>query len=469
MDHAELNMEKKSSSLKEINRYLHSKGLPDDSFLVKGPGYFYFAGEEPSRWASTSEMVLRCNELTLDEWHRSYLDKRREYSTAALVEAGKFMDFIDNAKGLSVKAKDKAKQELTDHIEGIAKSLKITAAHVELAFKEPQPQNMLKACSYSVALMYGAFQEASRMADNGVMSALVHIAGVRTMSNVGQKIKDKSGSVDNIIKKYPVLKALTGPAIAGLMLYGYTTCNTNNLGDWDLAKVAKAFKGDVSVEDFVQSGEAHSLGTYLAEGNGMSLSALAASSISLGIGLVATAVNNSDSPKLKEIASSIRTKVNSILPAKKASEQIKDSDKDGAKPNSDKAEIKSPDKGKAPSWWKSKSKDSQENYLKEHPDSMLTPAYKIAMNTMKTASLEEALIKDASNYSYFKLKRVLNISRRGKDWQFPAGSKLGWRMSSNGKSIRIISPEHGTGIIFSLAATLEVMKWLGKNDPKAKK
>lgn len=386
--------------------------------------------------------------------------------TLKQIQAGKFTDFIDKATTISKSAKDKAKKELVEHVEEIAKNLKVTAAQVELAFKEPKPQNMLKACGYSVSTLYGAFNTASKIADHGVMSALVHIAGHKTMHKLGHKIKDKAKDADSIIKKYPALKALTGPAIAGLMLYGYTTAPTNSLGDWDLSKVAKAFKGEVSVEDFVQSSEAHALGTHIATGHGMSLSSLAASSVSLGIGLVATAVNNSDHPKLKEIASSIKDRVTKMLPSKKASDQASETTGDKDK---DKDSGKKPESKDNPSWWQRKSKDSKDSYLKDHPDSTLTPAYKIAMKILHNAALEEALIKDSSNYSFFKLNRPLNIARRGKDWVFPKDSKIGWRMSSNGKNIRLISPDHGANIVFSLDASIEVMKWLGKNDPKSKR
>ena len=326
---------------------------------------------------------------------------------SALQTAG-FTDFIDKAVGLTTKAKDIAKHALTEHVEEVAKGLKLTKEQVQLAFKEPKPQNLLKACGYSIATMHGAFDAAHRLADHGVMAALVHIAGHQTMHKLGHKAKDKAKDADGVLKKYPALKLLTGPAIAGLMLYGYTTAPTPALGDWDLSKVAKAFKGGVSVEEFVQSSEAHALGTHLATGHGMSLAALAGSSVNLCIGLAATAINNSDNPKLKELASSIKDRVSKLLPSKKASDQaISPTEKEDKNTEKEVEKDEKPPESKEtltnkktnPSWWQRKSSDSKDNYLKEHPDSTLTPA-----SFIQQASAIFAAVNPTKPYKPRKLK-----------------------------------------------------------------
>jgi hypothetical protein len=77
--------------------------------------------------------------------------------------------------------------------------------------------------------------------------------------------------------------------------------------------------------------------------------------------------------------------------------------------------------------------------------------------------------KDAGTYTYFKLRNSkLTINRRGKNEVFRQGDPLGWRLSNSGKFIRLISPITGPNVIFSLELTDEVLKWLDKQDPKAK-
>jgi hypothetical protein len=81
-----------------------------------------------------------------------------------------------------------------------------------------------------------------------------------------------------------------------------------------------------------------------------------------------------------------------------------------------------------------------------------------------------AAIKDESVYTYFKLATPkLTINRRGKDVVFKKGDPLGWRMSTTGTHLRIISPIHGKNIIYSIKIDDSVLKWLDKQDPNAKK
>lgn len=95
------------------------------------------------------------------------------------------------------------------------------------------------------------------------------------------------------------------------------------------------------------------------------------------------------------------------------------------------------------------------------------PLEPIAMNA---ARAEVALIKDSSEYTYFKLTSPkLTINRRGKDVVFKKGDPLGWRFSTSGKNLRLISPLHGPNIVYTIAITDSILDWLSKQDPKAPK
>lgn len=84
--------------------------------------------------------------------------------------------------------------------------------------------------------------------------------------------------------------------------------------------------------------------------------------------------------------------------------------------------------------------------------------------------LMTAAPKDAGVYTYFKLAGPkLTITRRGHQHVFRRGDPLGWRFSASGKFIRLISPITGPNVIFSLEVDDAVLKWLDKQDPKAKR
>jgi hypothetical protein len=83
---------------------------------------------------------------------------------------------------------------------------------------------------------------------------------------------------------------------------------------------------------------------------------------------------------------------------------------------------------------------------------------------------ETASPKEADTYTYFKLRNAkLTINRRGKESVFKRGDPLGWRLSSSGKFLRMISPLTGPNIIFSVELTDQVLKWLDRQDPNAKR
>ena len=73
------------------------------------------------------------------------------------------------------------------------------------------------------------------------------------------------------------------------------------------------------------------------------------------------------------------------------------------------------------------------------------------------------------NYTFFKLRAPLTISRRGKDTKFQKGDNLGWRYSSSGRHFRLVSPLTGPNVVYSIPITDESLDWLMKQDPKAKK
>lgn len=61
-------------TLKKVNKHLHENGMPEDIELVKGEGYYYFAGGNTYAWKETGVYVYRLNHLSLE----GYLDAYNE-------------------------------------------------------------------------------------------------------------------------------------------------------------------------------------------------------------------------------------------------------------------------------------------------------------------------------------------------------------------------------------------------------
>ena len=57
-------------NIRGINTYLRSKGVKEE--LVRGAGYFYFAGGDASSWPSTGVYVFNLDAFTPEEWYREW-------------------------------------------------------------------------------------------------------------------------------------------------------------------------------------------------------------------------------------------------------------------------------------------------------------------------------------------------------------------------------------------------------------
>jgi hypothetical protein len=73
------NIKLKSASvtLRAVNKMLKAKGVAER--LVKGEGYYYFTESEAMAWYSSSVMVARVGDLTLDGWWHAHQELVAEY------------------------------------------------------------------------------------------------------------------------------------------------------------------------------------------------------------------------------------------------------------------------------------------------------------------------------------------------------------------------------------------------------
>lgn len=306
---------------------------------------------------------------------------------AALVEAG-FIDKIKSLPNLGHKAKSALVHEFKEQVHHVADNLHTTKGAVVTAFKEPKMSNMLEAAGYSFGTIWGAMHLGHKLAEQGALHVFAHFAEHTALHKAAHHGAHKVKVVDEFMSKYPVLKKVTGPALAGLMLYGYTLTEPHKLGDWDMGNIKKAFTGEFGVADFMQTPEALYLGTHVATGNALSLSALVENTTTLTLGLACTAIVQSKNPKLQALAGKIQSVSAKFKPKKSVLADIESSktftghavvkqvaaDKaaGSSKPAGNKPVVDKPreDKGEnSPDWWKAMSDEAQTHYLEQHPNS----------------------------------------------------------------------------------------------------
>ena len=64
-------------TLKTVNKVLQEKHPNNE--LVKGNGYFYFAGVDADKWYSSTVDILRINDQTLEQWIEDFETMKAKY------------------------------------------------------------------------------------------------------------------------------------------------------------------------------------------------------------------------------------------------------------------------------------------------------------------------------------------------------------------------------------------------------
>lgn len=156
----------------------------------------------------------------------------------------------DDDESAAPSAKHVAKK-LNAHIDSIASDLKASREHIVSAFKQPHVYNTLKHFGFS-------FNKAASAAVKGLATFNV---GLRSTfeelhkTNVLKKLEKGAVKVDEVLTKYPALKKVGGPAIAGFLVYQWQNMAFSGDfdDDFDISAIGKALAGDYSIRDVFAS------------------------------------------------------------------------------------------------------------------------------------------------------------------------------------------------------------------------
>lgn len=282
----------------------------------------------------------------------------------------------------SLKIADKAKQalvkEMKHQVDELSHNMKCSKGAIVKAFKEPKMANILEATGYSFTTVYKAFKAGHAVAHEGALHVIAEFAQEEATHKGLHHASEKAKRIDALLEKYPVMKKVSGPALAGLMLYGYAISEPSGLDEFDLSKVKLALKGEFGVSDFLNTNEATNLGTHVATGKVLSLTTLAENASSLALGLTYTVLKESGHPKLQAVASKLNYVSELFRPKKSVLADLESSKgfKGGAvvqqlaqDRKGDPIKEDQPKENSDPGWWNALSEEAQSTYLEEHPNS----------------------------------------------------------------------------------------------------
>lgn len=139
----------------------------------------------------------------------------------------------------------------------IKKMSNLSMAAITMAFLNPDVYNIWRAFKYSFSFIYDAVFEFAKLVKFGLFDALQDISNNKLV----EKLEKGIVKADDLIRQYPVLKDLSGVALAGMMIYMWLnmTFIGNFKYDMNLKNVAKALSGSYTFADFIQSMDGKSM------------------------------------------------------------------------------------------------------------------------------------------------------------------------------------------------------------------
>lgn len=155
-------------------------------------------------------------------------------------EAGVFGDFFKKVFSPLKKVFESVKESVGLGVEEFAK-----------AFKAKNVYALMKAIKFNVALLFKGVVEAGKLVDRGLLKVVQKI----THSDTFQKVKKGIIKFDAVLDEHPILKRLTGVALAGLLFWIWLNMSFtgNASSDFDLSMVGAALFGKYSLEDLFTS------------------------------------------------------------------------------------------------------------------------------------------------------------------------------------------------------------------------
>lgn len=193
---------------------------------------------------------------------------------------------FDRVKGFTGKLKA-AFTQFKEDLKEIAEQFKMSITDLVIAFKNRNLFAILKAFGFKLKLVLKAINSATALLRKGLMAVFEEIA----QTGIFQKIEKGIVKVDDLLKKYPILKRLTGIAVAGLLIYIWL--NMTFIGDLDydfnFSAIFQALSGNYTLHAIFGGGAGIMLATLFATGSVVSAPWLGTTAANLILALVYTA------------------------------------------------------------------------------------------------------------------------------------------------------------------------------------
>jgi len=155
-------------------------------------------------------------------------------------------------------------KELKYELSKISKEFNINLSTMVIAFRQKEAYNVLRAFGFNIRLIVKAFFEFTDLIHAGLLAVFREIYKSKDI----QRLRSGVMKVDEFLNKYPILKKITGVAVAGILLYIWLNMTfIGNLDyDFNFTSTLEALQGSFNIADLFMSPEGLMLMTLFGSG-----------------------------------------------------------------------------------------------------------------------------------------------------------------------------------------------------------
>lgn len=138
-------------------------------------------------------------------------------------------------------------EEFKEWFDKLAEEVDATVAELVTLFRNRDLYSLLKAFRFSLQKIYKAVTAFTKLVPGGIIRLMRQLE----QTGVVKQLKEGAITIDQVLERHPLLKRLSGPALAGLLIYIWL--NMSFVGDleydMDISTIIDAFTGHFSVHD----------------------------------------------------------------------------------------------------------------------------------------------------------------------------------------------------------------------------
>lgn len=194
----------------------------------------------------------------------------------------------------------------SDEFDRISNDFGLSLIQIAHALAEKDMYKLMKSFGFSFAMVMKTLHDLTGIVRKGLFEVFEELHD----TTIWQKFKAGTVKWDEVVAKYPILKSVTGPMVAGLLFFMWTQMTfIGNLDyDFDFSTIAAALKGNYSLEDVLGGPQGLMLVALFASGSLISVPWLGKTTYNLILALTYTGIKKvagSDHKVVQKIKSKV--------------------------------------------------------------------------------------------------------------------------------------------------------------------